>query len=76
MKRLTNRTIDMLRKMIFALMLSICVMSFYAQLLKAGESAKSVDEIPAVKTAEKGMVSLAEDDTETCYELRRYPKFY
>jgi hypothetical protein len=69
-------TIDMLRKMTFALILSVCITGLYAQWLKADEPAKSADETPSSKTAEKGKVSLAEVETETCYELRRYPKFY
>ncbi len=76
MKQLTIKTIYMLRKMIFALTLSVCVMGFCAQSLKADEPAKAVGEILVGKTAEKGKVSLAEEETELCYELRRYPKFY
>jgi carbohydrate-selective porin OprB len=76
MKLLTTRTIDMLQKMIFALMLSVCVMGFCAQSLKGDEPAKAVDETPAGKAAEKGKMSLIEEETELCYELRRYPKFY
>lgn len=37
MKRLTTKAIDMLRKMIFALTLSVCIMSLYAQSLKADQ---------------------------------------
>ncbi len=76
MKRFTTRTIDMILKMTFALTLSVCIMGFCAQSLKAEEPAKSANETPAGKTAEKGKVSFAEDDPETYYELRRYPKFY
>jgi hypothetical protein len=59
-KRLTTKTIDMLRKMAFALILSVCIMGLYAQSLKADEPAKSAEETPAGKTVEKGKVSLAE----------------
>ncbi len=78
MKWLTNKVIDMLRKMIFSITitLSVCIIGFCAQSLKADEPAKSVGEILAGKTAEKGKVSLAEVETELFYELRRYPKFY
>ena len=51
-------------------------MGLNAQSLKAEEPAISADKTSAGKTAEKGKVSLAEVETETCYELRRYPKFY
>ncbi len=50
MKRLTTRTIDMLRKIAFALTLSACIIGLYAQSLKADEPAKSADETPAGKT--------------------------
>ena len=76
MKRLTSKTIDMLRKMTFALILSVCIMGLYAQSLKADEPAKSADETPAGKTAEKGKVSLAEVEPEAYYGFRGYPKFY
>ena len=66
----------MFRKMTFALTLLVCIMGFCAQSLKADVPEKSVDETHAGKAAEKGKVSLAEEETELCYELRRYPKFY
>ena len=50
MKRLTTKTINMLRKMTFALTISVSIMGLYAQSLKAGEPAKSADEAPAGKT--------------------------
>jgi len=76
MKRFTFKIIDMFRKIIFALTLSVCIMDFCAQSLKADEPAKYVDETHTGKAAEKGKVSLAEEETELCYEIRRYPKFY
>ena len=76
MKQLTIKAIDMLRKVIFILTLSVCVMGFCAQSLKADEPAKAVDETPAGKSDENGKVSLTEVETELVYELRRYPKFY
>jgi hypothetical protein len=60
MKRLTTRTIGMLRKMTFALILSVCIMGLYAQSLKADEPAKSADGTLDGKTAKKGKMSLAE----------------
>ncbi len=50
MKDLTTKTFYMLRKITFALTLSICIMGLYAQSLKADEPAKSADETPAGKT--------------------------
>lgn len=38
MKHLTTMTIDMLRKMILALTLSVCIIGLYAQSLKADQS--------------------------------------
>lgn len=76
MKHLTTKTINMLRKMTFALTLSVCIMGLYAQSLKADEPAKSADETPAGETTEKGKVSLAEAAPDLYYQGRRYPKFY
>ena len=76
MKRLASRTIDMLRKMTFALTLSVCIMGLYAQSLKTDEPARSAEETPAGKTAKKGKVSLAEAEPEVYYGLRGYSKFY
>jgi hypothetical protein len=43
MKHLTTRTIDMLRKMTFVLMISVCIMGLYTLSLKADEPAKFAD---------------------------------
>jgi porin len=76
MKRLITKTVSMLRKVIFALTLSVCIIGLCTQSLKADEPEKSADETLAGKTAEKGKVSLAEVEPELYYGLRRHSKFY
>jgi carbohydrate-selective porin OprB len=61
----------MRRKLIFSLVLFVCIAGWYAHPLKAEESAKSANN-----TSKNGKISLAVVEPELYYAFRRYPKFY